>query len=109
MLRSAVRIPITAEDRTKAAFSSATRGLQRIKSVAASVMGPVAALASVGGFSLLIKKTMEAGDQFDKMSKRTGVSVEWLSALSYAADINGVKIETLLTAGTLLFPEPVTK
>ncbi|GAI79161.1 unnamed protein product, partial [marine sediment metagenome] len=43
----------------------------------------------------IVLKTAAAGDQFDKMSLRTGVAVEDLSALAYAADISGSDIGTL--------------
>jgi len=46
-------------------------------------------------FGVIIKKTMEAGDKFDKMSLRTGESVENLSSLAYACDITGTSIEGL--------------
>ena len=53
--------------------------------------------AVTAAFGVIIKKTMDAGDQFDKMSKRTGVSVENLSSLAYACDITGTNIEGLET------------
>ena len=55
----------------------------------------VAGAAVTGAFTAIILKTAQAGDQFDKMSLRTGVAVEDLSALAYAADISGTDIETL--------------
>ena len=44
---------------------------------------------------MIVKKTMDVGDQFDKMSLRTGVAVEDLSTLAYAADICGSDIGTV--------------
>jgi len=55
----------------------------------------VAGAAVTGVFAAIILKTAQAGDQFDKMSLRTGVAVEDLSALAYAADISGTDIGTL--------------
>ena len=46
-------------------------------------------------FGAIVMKTAAVGDQFDKMSLRTGVAVEELSALAYAADISGTDIGTL--------------
>ena len=51
--------------------------------------------AVTAAFGIIIKKTMEAGDQFDKMALRTGESVENLSSLAYACDITGTSIEGL--------------
>lgn len=46
-------------------------------------------------FAMIVKKTADVGDQFDKMSLRTGVSVEALSSLNYAAGICGSTMETV--------------
>ena len=48
-----------------------------------------------GAFAAIVKKTADVGDQFDKMSLRTGVSAEDLSELAYAADICGADIGTV--------------
>lgn len=51
--------------------------------------------AITGAAATVVTKTAAIGDQFDKMSLRTGVAVEDLSALSYAAEISGTNIETV--------------
>jgi len=58
---------------------------------AATVVGGIVTAA----FATIVTKTAQVGDQFDKMSLRTGVAVEDLSALAYAADISGTDILTL--------------
>lgn len=64
-------------------------------------LGQIGKIATVGGaaitgaFTAIVLKTAEAGDQFDKMSLRTGVTVEDLSSLAYAANICGTDITTL--------------
>ena len=55
----------------------------------------IAGTAITGAFTAIVYKTAEVGDQFDKMSKRTGVAVEDLSALAYACNISGTNIEGL--------------
>jgi len=55
----------------------------------------VAGAAVTGAFTAIVLKTAAVGDKFDKMSLRTGVAVEDLSALAYAADISGTDIGTL--------------
>jgi len=55
----------------------------------------IAGTAVTGAFAAIVTKTAQAGDQFDKMSLRTGVSVENLSSLAYAANISGTDITTL--------------
>lgn len=49
----------------------------------------------VAALGAIVMKTAAVGDKFDKMSLRTGISVEKLSALAYAADISGASIETM--------------
>ena len=61
----------------------------------------VAGAAITGALTACIVKSVSFGDKLDKMSKRTGVSVESLSALKYAADLS----TALATRGT--FPPPV--
>jgi len=55
----------------------------------------VAGGAIVASMGLMIKKYVTAGDQIDKMSKRTGFAAETLSELRYAAEISGANIESL--------------
>ena len=56
----------------------------------------VAAITSaVYATKKLIESVAETGDQFHKMSLRTGVAVEQLSALGYAAQISGTDIKTV--------------
>ncbi len=51
--------------------------------------------AIIKGYRAIISKTAEAGDQFHKMSLRTGIVTERLSALGYAAQISGTNIEVV--------------
>ncbi len=69
------------------AFGAGLRSIgTRITAFGASLAAPLA--ASVKLFS-------SAGDQLDKMSKRTGVSVEALSELGFAAEQSGADLATL--------------
>jgi len=54
-----------------------------------------AGAAVTGAFAAIVGKTAQLGDTYDKMSLRTGISVENLSALGYAADISGTSLETV--------------
>ncbi|MBP7746997.1 MAG: phage tail tape measure protein [Phycisphaerae bacterium] len=53
-----------------------------------------AALTFLGG---TVKAFVDTGDALDEMSARTGVSVETLSELGWAADLAGTDLETLET------------
>jgi len=46
-------------------------------------------------FGAIVTKTTQLGDKLDKMSKRTNISVEQLSALGYAAKISGADLDTV--------------
>jgi TP901 family phage tail tape measure protein len=66
---------------------------KKIDKVGTAMLGIGGAIT--GAAATVVTKTADIGDQFDKMSKRTGVAVEELSALSYAAEISGTGIETV--------------
>lgn len=55
----------------------------------------VAGVAVVAALGAIVMKTAAVGDKFDKMSLRTGIAVEQLSGLAYAADISGTSVETM--------------
>lgn len=95
MARVTAKFSITAEDKTKQAFRSVTSGIDNLERKFLRLATPITGLASAAGFGALIKKTAEQGDLFDKMSARTGIAVEKLSGLSYAADITGTSIDSV--------------
>ncbi|HNO80547.1 MAG TPA: hypothetical protein PKN33_21065 [Phycisphaerae bacterium] len=64
-----------------------------LRNIGTRIAGFGAALAAPLAASL--KVFSSAGDQLDKMSKRTGVSVEALSELGFAAEQSGADLETL--------------
>ena len=68
-------------------FSDKVKGIGRTATIAGGIV--TAALTGI------VLKTAEVGDKFDKMSLRTGVSVEALSGLAYAAEISGTNIDTV--------------
>ena len=55
------------------------------------------AFASIGiaGIYTITKRFVEMGDALNKMSARTGATVEWLSAMGFAAERSGASIEIL--------------
>lgn len=54
-----------------------------------------AATATIGTLGLIVKKTADAGDAFNDMSKRVGISVEQLSAYDLLAKKTGTSMEGL--------------
>ena len=77
-------------DKADSHVSSFSEKLGKIGKIAT-----IAGTAVTGAFTAIVFKTAQAGDQFDKMSLRTGIAVEDLSALAYAGDISGTSIETI--------------
>ena len=55
------------------------------------------AFAGIGmtGVAYVSKRFIELGDAFNKMSDRTGATVEWLSAMAFATERSGATIEIL--------------
>ena len=74
--------------------------LQRFKGVAANIATGIAAAFSLNAVRNMINDFTEFGDSMNKMSIRTGVSVESLSALKFAAEQSGTNINSL---GAALF------
>ena len=69
--------------------------MQKFKQVAGNVAAGIAAAFSINALRNMINDFAELGDSFDKMSQRTGVSVEALSGLKFAAEQSGASIETV--------------
>src|SRR5687768_12419311 len=83
-----------------------TKGLQaaekRLKAFGEGLRSVGTKLAAIGGTALTAlfgtaKTFADMGDSLDEMSARTGVSVETLSELGFAAELAGADMETLET------------
>jgi hypothetical protein len=61
-------------------------------------LGALAPVATVGGLAALVGKTIEAGDTFNDLSQRTGVSVESLARFNRAAATSGTDIDSVAKA-----------
>lgn len=82
---------LTAAGRQTDAFESRLGGLtSKLK-----LLGP-AAIAAGGAFAIgMVRSVANTADELSKLSARTGVAVEDLSRLQYAAGLSGVSNETL--------------
>jgi hypothetical protein len=88
----------TAKDETGGVISSVKSGVKGVGDAVDSIKGKLGALAgvaAVGGFAALIKQAIDTADQLNDLSKRTGIAVETLGGLGYAAKQNGVDLETV--------------
>jgi len=66
---------------------------QPMRRIGLAITGMGAAITA--GFTGLIYQATQAGDTLDKMAKRTGLTVEALSKLTYATQISGGNIQGL--------------
>lgn len=66
-----------------------------VRTMAALRAGLVATGAAIAGFALAGRHIAETADELGKLSQRTGISVEALSALKFQADLSGVSFEQL--------------
>ena len=94
-------ILLTADDRTRAAFESAKRGLAGLETSARSINGVLAGLGAgvtVGGLATFVKGTIDSADAMNDMAIRTGTSVEALARYQLAAKQSGTDLESLSQA-----------
>ncbi len=90
-------VEIGGRDRLTGMLRRMERRLQsfgkRIRSV--GLAGAAGGAALVAPFALASRAFAKTGDELDKMSKRTGISVESLSELGFAAEQSGADLKTL--------------
>jgi hypothetical protein len=73
-----------------------TQAASRMESAFNSVRAAIGALgvgASLAGFGSFVKSTIDLADELGKLSQRTGIAVESLSALRNAAELSDVSTE----------------
>lgn len=66
--------------------------------MAKNIAGPLAAALGADTFVGMVKGLADAGDQLQKLSTKTGIAVEELSKLQYAASLSDLGAEDLGTA-----------
>jgi hypothetical protein len=89
---------LTATDQTGGAFASFQRSIQSSMQSIGSMQGALAGLAGgavIGGFTTLVKHSLDYADSLNKMAQKTGVATAELSKLSYAAKLSDVSNEQL--------------
>lgn len=92
------QVVLSAVDQTRAAFDSAKRnidGLKRAGDGLALKFGTIGT-AIAGAFAAVsMKHLIDAADDIGKLSQKTGIAVESLTALKYAGELSDVSIEDL--------------
>ncbi len=101
MTTATTQINITAKDSTAAAFASANSNLSGLASTAlktTSALSAIGAGAFVGSMAAFTKQTIDAQDELFKLSQKTGIAVESLAGLEFAAEQSGVELEKVAKA-----------
>lgn len=94
------RFLMTAQDRASAVISSVRSELSKVTSASDGVRNAFLALAAAAPVAALVakvKSSAELADSLGKLSQRTGLAVESLSALRYQAELSDVSFEELQT------------
>ena len=87
------------EDGFRKIEESARRGAEGVMDALGAITGlnpatlGIAAVAA--GFGEVTRKAIETGDALNKMSQKTGVGVDALSGIAFAADLSDVALEDL--------------
>lgn len=95
MARARADYEFRAQDRTSPAFRSIRRSLGEVGGALLSFKGAIAGAIGVGGLAAMVKASIDAGDQIQKLSLRLGASTEALSELRHVAELSGVSFNTL--------------
>ena len=95
MANQDVRISIKAVDKTRAGFSSVTKGLKSVAGAVFSMKSAIASAVGIGGIGLMIQQSLKATDALAKTATRIGTTTEALSKLHFAADLTGVSTDTM--------------
>ena len=76
-------------------MNNATRKLGNFRKSVLNVRTAVVALAGAGGMGALVKSSLDAVDALAKTSQKLGITTEALAGLRHAAELTGVKTQTL--------------
>ena len=98
MASSDVKIVLSADDKTGAAFSSAAAGLENLGGKARSInaiLAGVGAGVSIGGIIAMVKSSIDAADALQDLSQKVGIGVQSLAQYELAAKQSGASLETI--------------
>lgn len=100
MVSDRVEVILSAKDE----FSRVFNQMENKSAALSTALGKIgfvsvttAAVAAATAVTKMVMATADAGDQFHELSQRTGISVEALSGLKYAAELSGSSIEGVAT------------
>ncbi len=88
-------IRLTATDATREAFRSVQDNIGRLQGSIKSIAGPLAAAFSAAAVVSFTKSLVDAANELQDISERTGIAAEKLSALGNAATLNASSQEEM--------------
>lgn len=94
-------IVIVGKDNTGTAFATAKRNLESLQASAVGIAAKLSAIGAVAGTAIAVlehfnpKGVIDAADGLNKLTQRTGIAVETLSAYQYAAKLADVSNDEL--------------
>jgi hypothetical protein len=88
------KIVITATDQASEVFTKVQGSAERLQGVYAKLAAAFTGAVGVGYFVHLIKGAIDAAEAIDKLSQKTGISVQQLSQLEYIMKLQGVTTES---------------
>lgn len=89
-------VEIVGKDLTGSAISSVQDKLSGLAGTAFKVTGALSAIGATGaiaGLAAMTRSVINAQDELNKLSQKTGISVESLAGIGFAAEQSGVEIE----------------
>lgn len=99
-------VKITASVNGQQAIDQLRTSMDKLRDGAVSAGRTLAAgfigLQAIQGVTQFASQIINAADELNKMSQRTGMTVDALSALSYAADLSGSNVDEVVAAMTRL-------
>lgn len=87
---------IRAQDKTKMAFASAEKGLNKFRGAMKSLnMGMVGGFLGGAGFARFAKSSLSAADNIDNLSQRLGLGIESVQSMKVMMEETGMSAESL--------------
>lgn len=98
MADAQARIRITAQDDTAAAFKQAQGNIAALQASAAQLAGAFGGALAAGGLAAVVTSAIDAADNLRDLSQTTGVAIQGLGGLGFAASQNGGSLEGVASA-----------
>lgn len=98
MADAQARIRITAQDDSAAAFRQASSNISSLQSSATALGGALGGALAAGGLATVVTNAIDAVDNLRDLSQTTGVAIQGLGGLGFAASQNGGSLEGVASA-----------